>query len=203
MKSKLLLFIVFVLSGPVVISQSNSGFISPDSPLLNKNQKIKFGFQAGTSFSSFGNGFSLFSNQISPHLSYQVSPKFSLEIGTTISNYNTGNTPVFSLSGDPMSASFMGISGYAAGRYLVNDRLSISGTVYRESSVMPGLSVNPAAFEFLNQGIGVGFDYKISDKFSFGAGIQMRQTNNPWGGSYLNNPYHRSLLGRPDRFLDR
>jgi hypothetical protein len=203
MKSKLLLLVVLVLSCSIVFTQSNPGFLSPDGQLLNTNQKFKFGFQAGTSFSSFGNGFSMFSNQISPHLSYQVNPKFSLEIGTTISNYNTGNSAVYSLTGDPMPASFMGVSGYVAGRYLLSERLTISGSVYRESSVMPGLSVNPAAFEFLNQGMAVGFDYKISDKFSFGAGIQMMQTNNPWGGSYLNNPYQRSLLGRPDRFLDR
>lgn len=203
MKSKLLLLLVCILSSSVISAQTRQGFLSPDSQLLNANQKIKFGFQAGTSYSSFGNGFSLFSNQISPHLSYQVSPKFSIEIGTTISNYNTGNTPVFSLSGDPMTASFMGVSGYAVGRYLLSERLTISGSVYRESSVMPGLSVNPAAFEFLNQGMAVGFDYKISDKFSFGAGIQMRHTNNPWGGNYFNNPYQRSMLGRPDRFLDR
>lgn len=200
MKSKLLLLLVCIASTSIIAAQTGPGMLSPDSQLLNANQKMKFGFQAGTSFSSFGSGFSLFSNQISPYLSYQVSPKFSLEIGTTISNYNTGNSPVLSLSGEPISTSFMGLSGYAVGRYHASERLMISGSVYRESSVMPSLSMNPAAFEFLNQGMAVGIDYKISDKFSVGAGLQVMQSNNPWGSSYFNNPYQRSMLGRPGKF---
>lgn len=199
MKSKLfLLSVVLFLSSIYSFSQTlgSSPLLQP-TRLFNTDQNMKFGFNAGTSFSTFGNGFSLFSNHVSPYFSFQVSPKFSLEIGTSFSSYNSGNMPVLSLSGNPATNNFTGISGYATGRYRASEKLIISGSIYRESSIIPGLNVNPAAFEFLNQGMAVGFDYKINDKLSFGAGFQMMQVSNPWGMNYMqNSPFQNSRFGR-------
>lgn len=195
MKRKILfsLVLITIVVSPLFSQGSAQGIISPDKNLLSGNPDLKFGLEAGTSFSTYGSGFSLFSNQVSPYLNYQVNPKLSLEIGTTFSTYNTGNTPVFSLSGNNYGTSFTGISGYAVGRYQASERLTFTGSVFRQSSVMPSLTLNPGAFEFLNQGMSMGFDYKISDRFSFGAGIQMNQTNAPWGVYSTNhrNPFFR------------
>ncbi len=195
MTSRILFSLVLItlITLPVFSQGGAQGLISPDTELLKANPDIRFGLQAGTSFSSFGSGFSMFSNQVSPYLQYQINPKLSLEIGTTFSNYNTGNNPVFSLSGTHSGTSFTGISGYALGRYQASERLSFTGSVYRHSSVMPALTLNPGAFEFLNQGMSMGFDYKISDRFSFGAGIQLNYTYAPWGtySTHQRNPFFR------------
>ena len=93
------------------------------------------------------------------------------------------------------SSAFTGISGFATGRYQANERLSISGSVYRQSSVFPALSANPKAFEFINQGVSFGMDYQINDKISFGAGVRMMQVSSPWGTGFREqNPFQRNFF---------
>ncbi len=202
-KMRLFLFLLTLsITFPLVNAQNSAFRLLPHGNMgFNQNPNLDVGFSAGTSFSSFGRGFSMFSNHISPHFLYRVSPNFSLEIGTTFSKYNSGNVSLFPLSGNPLASSFTGVSGYVTGKYMQSDKLMIFGSVFRESSVLPVRSVNPAAFEFLNQGAMVGFEYKVNDRFSFGAEFQMSHTTNPWGGSsFQNRHFHRSPFYGPGRF---
>jgi hypothetical protein len=159
------------------------------------NPNLNISLQAGTSFTSYGGGVSLFSNEISPYISYQFNRKFSLEIGSSFTTYHSGNMSFMSPSGNPASSSFTGISGFVTGRYQASDKLKFSGSVYRQSSMFPSVSVNPKAFEFINQGVSFGMDYQINDRISFGAGVRMMQVSNPWGlGFRQQNPYDRNFF---------
>lgn len=181
MKKKYQLFgIIFLFS--ISLSQAQwigAGFYSPFASPQNPNQKFKIGLEAGSSFSSFGNGFSLLSNSITPRISWQTNDSFVLEAGISFSSFHSRSLPFQSISGFQSGNPFMGISGYASGRYLASERLMISGTVFRQSTVNPGLTLNSGAFHFLNQGASLGFDYKVSEKFSFGAGFQINHVSGP------------------------
>jgi long-subunit fatty acid transport protein len=175
-----LLGLLFVFSMSLSHAQwVGTGVYSPFASPNNPNQKFKIGLEAGSNFSSFGNGVSLLSNSITPRISWQTNDSFVLEAGISFSSFHSRSIPFQSLTGLQSGNPFMGISGYASGRYMASERLMISGTVFRHSSMNQGLSINPGAFQFLNQGASFGFDYKLSEKFSFGAGFQINHISGP------------------------
>jgi hypothetical protein len=93
----------------------------------------------------------------------------------------------------PMTQMFV----YASGNYRVSEKLVVNGTAYRQVYSNPNSNQQAIISNYINNGVSVGFNYKISSNVSFGAQIQINTQNNfnpyspggynPYGG--YSNPY--------------
>ena len=155
--------------------------------------KVSFGLEMGTSFGVSSGSGGLFGVYVSPHVKYKVSPKFSVNFGATISNsnyinylspYGFENTVRFD---NNITQTFL----YAEGQYQVNNRLMINAKGYKEIYRFDEPQINPRALDLDGGGVAVGFQYKVTENFHFGAEIGMRKGNTPY------NPYSVGNFGQP------
>ena len=139
-----------------------------------KPKRLSTGFDVGTSFTySKGNFFGP-SYYVAPHLNYQLSPRLLLSAGVSVerSNFHTlyeqpaGESDIL-----PMTRAFI----YGRGSYLLSDRLTVSGTVYKAINDVPRLTRYSAPLNYNYQGASLEFNYKITNSISFG--VQVRTQN--------------------------
>ncbi len=171
---------------------------SATSPSMQKQnhfipRKMDFGIQVGTQFStsSYGTGFSTF---ISPHLTYRLSKRFSMSGGVSIVNtslnglsYTSVSRNEYSLNGNYTSAMV-----FLSGQYLVNERLTISGTAYKQFNLFGNI---PGYKSFGNndaQGIYMNVKYTILENVHLEAGFGYSRGYNPFNSLY-NDPFNRSF----------
>ena len=141
--------------------------------------RFHLSLQTGVSFFSNGKR-SAFNNWIAPAITYDVTPKFNLSVGTIamfgnpgyISNFSNESTT--SLSQNTNKGHYF---LYAQGAYLLNDRVTLRGTILKE--IAPNQK-NPQAIDFKS----VGVDFKISDNFSISADYMVSKGYN---GSLMRN----------------
>jgi hypothetical protein len=117
-----------------------------------------------------------------PSLTYSLTPRLYVTAGagiqySTFYSLNSNNEGTNKML--PMTQAFL----FASGTYLLSPRLAISGTVYKSALDATQLSKNSRALNYNYQGMSVGFNYKITDSFSFG--IQMNIQN----GSYRSDEF--------------
>jgi hypothetical protein len=158
----------------------------PSKKFLN-GKKIDTGLEAGTSFSySPGNYFGP-SFYIAPNVTFYINPRFALQAGIGIerSNYRalyetgTGNGEIL-----PMTRAFI----YTRGSYMLNDRLTVSGTVYKTINDVPKLSKYSSSVNYSQTGAIVGINYKINNSLSFGFHVQMINNSSQSENPYFYNP---------------
>jgi hypothetical protein len=138
------------------------------------------GLEVGTSFTFSPGNFYGPSYYIAPSFTYRVSPRFFLStgIGMQYATFYPANLPADRDNMLPMTRAYL----YARGSYLLTPRLIVSGTVYKSMMDAPrhGNYTNPLNYNA--QGMSIGFQYKVSDSFSFG--VQMNMQN----GYYQHDP---------------
>jgi hypothetical protein len=189
MKVYLFIFILSIFIPEYVSSQPDSALFDPDqidiiqpeSSSSNKNSSLKdrlsTDIEVGTSFTYSPKNFYGPSYYISPGISYRMSPRFYISSGIGL-QYSTFY-PLYQQNEMsqkilPMTQAYI----YARGTYLISPRLAVSGSVYKSLVNAPRLTENSRAMNYNYQGMSVGFNYKVTDSFSFG--IQMNMQN----GSY-------------------
>lgn len=180
MKYISILIILFLFTLPVmVVSQLviDSSEVQQDSiyieqlPDFNKKEitdflkkkKFKAGIEAGTVFGTgFGNG-GYFGTYVSPHISYPLQPRINISTGIMISNYFGGNYLNPSVEGfnSYPSGNVLHTLIYVGGSYNLNERLTLSGTVYKEFSLLNNESEISEQNNFDYKGFIMGIDYKV------------------------------------------
>lgn len=152
-----------------------------DKRPFSENKRVQVGFSTGASFSAFGGG-NLFSTWVAPEVSYKLTDKFSLKVGT-VAMYHTA-TGLNNYISSENSASRTGRLAqyylFAQGEYKYSNKLTLRGTTMREFS---DISLNSHPYS-LNH---VGFDYKIMDNMTLSADFMLSKGNTPWG--MYSNPY--------------
>ena len=146
--------------------------------------QLHVGIQAGTEFmttSGNGSGFSTF---LSPTLTYPVSKKFLVSGGFSIINTSLyGFKPYYSF---PEEKSYTGNITQAmlwvSGQYLLNDRLTITGTAYKTIDILGEKPGKSSFYKTNPQGAYLNCGYKISDNIHIEAGFGYSQGSN--GYSY-------------------
>lgn len=157
---------------------------SQDSTSTNQLQKIKkvnYGIIVGSHFSSFSKDNYAFGTYTIPYVSYNLTPKTSINAGLLISSSNSyfknnsEYSPYNSISGNFI---------YLSAKHQVNDRLIISGSIL----VNPNKTYNSEMNNFNKniQSSSIGFDYKINDHLYFGTEFNFSNVNNPLNHS----PFH-------------
>jgi hypothetical protein len=151
----------------------------------NSLKKLEFGTDVGMAytFSSAGYGGPMY--MLSPHVTYPLSKQFSLSAGVSMVYSNFYN-PYMAESGQdamlPMTQMFI----FASGDYYVNERLLVTGSVYKDILDVPNNNIGQIKSNYDSQGAAIGFQYKITPSISFGAQIRVDQpgfynTYNPYG----------------------
>lgn len=158
--------------------QTNS--IKPYSPL-------QFRMEAGSSVGIMGRNNTFWSNYLAPHASYQLGRRWNLNVGTVFSYTQFGASARRQEAGQSMPNGYFQNFVYAQGQYLVNPRLQLTGTAFYETSRLNGLVMNPQATNLQSKGMSMHAEYKVSEHFSVGAGVQISN-----GNPYLRNGLYQS-----------
>ena len=134
---------------------------------------------------------------LSPTVSYQLTPRFSVFGGVTYLRTMPG-APYASAEGSSARLGAMGSNHYfvqAGGRYAVSPRLSLTGTAWK--SLTPGVGngpvVNPyAGFGTPGSGMNMRADFQISENVSVSGGIRVSSGAAPgsglWNGPATGQP---------------
>jgi len=140
-----------------------SGFDEKEIENYLKEQKLKLNLKAGAFFGTgFGSG-EYYGTYVSPEINYRVSPRFTVKTGiSVIQSFGTqpGLMMYEATPGSPSAPSTRSLI-YASGTYKLNERLMISGTVYKSFNTFNGKSSNPASKIYDYQGVIMGIDYKV------------------------------------------
>jgi len=180
MKNVSLLFIsLFIVSN--AFSQNTSAgsmtdslaITNPSLSGINTSDKMHLSFETGVSFMSFGKQ-SFFDNWYAPALTYNLTPKFQLTAGAIAlyskSPFQTGLNNE-GINTFPQSTGAGQYFVFAQGSYLLNSKLTLSGTFLKE---VPNNQMNPNALSISH----VDATYKISDAFSISAGCTVAKGYN-------------------------
>lgn len=219
MKNYFLYFILlmpFLLSGQtglvnysnsdsaIIVKDSHSDFNEEEIESYLKENKMKFRLSAGAfAGTSFGSG-EYFGTYVTPQINYRLSPKFTLTAGMTLTN-TFGNPYNYYLAeggnGYP-SANFTRSFLYASGAYQLNERLVLSGTVYKAINLFNQNTFSTKSSAGDYQGMIMGVDYKIGKNIFIQGQIEI--SNNPYQhyhqpGFYYNS-IGNSLFGTPNPF---
>lgn len=180
-----LLFILFLTSFQV----HSQGLFSPGSArgagwLTGQlPENASFNLTVGTNFSSFSSGTNMLSNYISPQLQYDLSPSLSIIAGGSFSINQYGNLPQSVVVHDNVAPVQQGLNDHSlfmSGRYMINDKLFMTGTVYSEQGHMPVNLMNQGIMNFSNQGMSMGIEYRMNDNLHFGAELGVNRSDNPY-----------------------
>jgi len=204
MKAQHLIFFAalsfMLLASPALLAQESSLFHTQGEPLLNK-PKTDFGLQLGSSFSTGFAGSSLFSQSLAPHFQFNPSQRFSLVLGSVFStgqfSGNSGFSPIFfspAGTGNLMNSQrLISTTVYALGAYQASPRLTLFGGSWMErNNFQPNQpQMNSQAFNLNPRGMMMGFDYRVTENFSFGAQINVAQGYNPFNPFYNQGAFHR------------
>jgi hypothetical protein len=145
-----------------------------------KFQKLHLSLNIGAGFMTSKYHSGAFTT-IAPNLNYMVTPKFKLEVGGV---FLMGNTNFYQVPGVESQKSVFQKSNqmliYTQGQYLVNDRLMITGSLFKAFDPYNSSKLNPYSLDY--KGMNIGLDYKVTKNITFGA--QIRYSN---GNGYMNN----------------
>jgi hypothetical protein len=163
---------------------ATAGYAHGYSPL--PLHQLHVGIQAGTEFmTTSGNGSGL-STFLSPTLTYPVSKKFIVSGGISVVNTSLyGFKPYYSF---PEEKSYSGNITQArlwvSGQYLLNDRVTITGTAYKTIDIFGEKPGNSSFYRNNPQGAFLNVGYKISDNIHIEAGFGYSKGLNGYSCGY-------------------
>ncbi len=204
---------LFIMFGYTSLqAQQGYGLQAPGEPIL-EIPKTDFGFQLGTSFTTAFGGSSLFSQSFAPHFQWNPAQRFSLVVGSVFSTGQFSGAGGFSPFGlvpvadaGMMPQRLFSGSVYALGAYQLNERLTLTGGTWfeRNNLQMAQPQMNPQAFNTNPRGMMVGFDYRVTENFRFGAQLNVSQGYNPFNpfnqfggfnrGGFAPSPFPRNTI---------
>lgn len=199
-------FLVFLLVAvsPVGGQQAAAQGLLKQRPVYSSTPH--FGMQFGTMAGVGLSGGSLFSHSLAPAINWDISRRFSLQAGTIFSTTTmNGMNPMFPFTPHMAGGEAMNTMGsqrmfssmfYVFGAYQVSPRLTLTGGTWMERSHvdLPEMRMNPQAFDTNPRGMVFGFDYRVTENFSFGAEINVSRGYNPFNPLY-NRGYYDPAFG--------
>jgi len=151
--------------------------IKPVSVSLNAGTSFMTGFQGGNAFSTF----------VAPEFNYPLSKRFILDAGFAVVNtsFNANHSGMNDSQKKSFNNNYTSTFIYGGGKYLLNDRFTLSGLAYTQVGAFGNNNYQQKEFNNNIKGAVFGIDYKLTENSSIG--IHMNYSN---GNSiYNNNPY--------------
>lgn len=161
-----------------------------------QNSTPHFGLQVGSSFSHMGSFGNMFTQSIAPAMNWEMSERFSLQVGTVLSTSRMNGLIPYEghFSGGqlftPDAASrFNSMTIYAFGAYKLNPRLTISGGTWMEQSGFSfAESFQQSGNAYNPQGMMLGLDYRVNENLRFGFEVSMSRGYNPYIPGFYQHP---------------
>jgi len=188
--------IILFISVPLFSQTKPADSLAPDSPHFFQPRKFDYGLTLGsefTSISGFGSGLTTY---VTPRISYNMSKRFSIGGGFSIIQTNYfGAKPYFQNEQNAFSnGNFTSAMLFVSGQYLVNDRLTIYGSAFKQFPItqdpLPYNPFNPVSKNGA-QGIHFNVGYKIGKNVMIQAGFRYSEGMNPYNCySNYNDPFH-------------
>jgi hypothetical protein len=171
---------------------TDSTTLIPENPVKEKSKKLHTGINVDAGY-MLGGGIGSPFMTLSPFVSYPVTNRFGVDVGLS-AGYGGLFFPNTTLEGQPKMLPMTQLFIFASGNYKLNEKLTVSGTAFKRIVDVqnPNNSVNPTT-NYNFQGASVGFNYKISNNFSFGVQLHFNSPSgysnyNPYGGLRV-SPY--------------
>lgn len=169
--------------------------IKPGADALPATPRLNYSLNLGASYNSyFGT-----STYIQPTARYQVTDRFRGYASVTFVNTMPQNFAVVTPEGGNMMRRTNGNQQYivsAGGEYLVNDRLILSGNVWKDFSAMPQ---QPGAYNNFNymgrQGADFSATYKITSNFSVTGAVRYADGASPYYSPFYNPGFGNGPFG--------
>jgi len=214
MKNKLRYILLFCFgSTSFIYGQSNANsdddyvlsgdeYIIPFDSLTTKD-KLHYSFTMGAGFgtsNTYGNYFGTF---YKPTISYDVTPRFSINTGIIYANSSVNNLPVVSdYNYQLFSGNISQYYTFIGGQYKLTDKLSVGGSIFYDAtnySAFDGTSlIKSTGLE--NLGYSANFKYKVREGLYFEGEIRYNDKN-PYhqNSSFLSNGFmgaEHTVFGR-------
>jgi len=171
-------------SAAIITDTSTTDTVQPFSQqeingYLSK-RKINAGISAGVIFSTGFQNSALFGTFVAPELFYPLNNKLTIHTGLVIVNFS-GNGLGYPYTENHINhqpENFAQSLIYLGSAYSLNDKLTISGTVYREFSVLNSESYFSDSDSRDYNGLIMGVDYKIGKNAVISGQIDL--SNSPY-----------------------
>lgn len=180
----------------------NDEYVTPfDS--LNTKDRLHYGFEMGAGFGNsqtFGNYFSTY---YKPMISYDVSPRFSINTGVTYINSSVNNVPVVSENNYQLfSGNISQYYAFVGGEYKLSDKLLVGGSVFYDftsyNSIAGTNTIKRNGLE--NLGYSGYFKYQINKHMSIEGEIRINDRN-PYNQN--SDPFSNRRMGMGTSFFGR
>lgn len=196
MKLSYIVALFFLTISSVGFSQTTNDddYVLPFDSLTTKD-KLHINFEMGVGGGSSQRYGSYFQTFYQPTLSYELSPKFTINSGLRYVNSSVSN---FLMHTDYSYQSFTGniaqYSAFIGGAYQLNENLKVGGSIYYDfTSYQSGFTTPSSGFD--NVGYSAFFDYKVGKGFHIQGEVRINDKLSPFGryGSslYNNNSFFR------------
>jgi hypothetical protein len=171
-----------------VIESNEAGSISQQKLDIKSNKPLDFKFFTGTDF-LFSKGYgSAGSFHFGANAFYPVTPRFTMEFGTTLSYTRLtclppGFFPENNLSEPALNAT--SVTLYTRGHYFLSSRLTLSGMAFKRFSPYKYPVINPNFVNTNLEGMSFGLNYRLFENFHVGAQFNFIRNNSPFYPSRL------------------
>ncbi len=159
------------------------------------NKRFRVSVEVGATFGGSPYYGSYFGTYIAPHLSYDITPRFTLSGGVSLANYYSINNSGPENAGLNMYPGFgmPTTSVYVEGAYKLTDNFAVYGAVHQQIDLLniPGQTQNNTNYNFNGTSVRMGFNYKISDNVFIRGEVGF--SNQP----YRYNPYYGGFQADP------
>jgi hypothetical protein len=185
----------------LLLQQFNQGkeFLTVPELKTPAKDRIDFGLEAGTAFTTFGRYGSMFTSYLAPEIRYQATPRLHFSTGVILSTGfmpSHGSAPTELNSGYagaplfPSGNSFNRMLIYAKGSYRVNQRLTLGGIIVKELDNDFYRQMNTFQKNSGFQSMGMNVNYKITDNLHVGAQFNLTD-GRPYYYNDPTNPFIR------------
>ncbi len=171
---KNILLIFGILFGTSVSGQSLDDVFDP---IPDNKPDIKL--ELGSYYINNGAYGSLFGTYVAPHIGLQISDRFRLQTGGTFSWSSVTEQAAEGLPNTGALPSNI----YVSGSYLVNPKVIISGTIFKEFSLLsnnPDEKVHPRAFSYDRDGFIIGASYRPTENMRIEARFGYSRGDSPY-----------------------
>ncbi|MCD4665887.1 MAG: hypothetical protein K8R68_11510 [Bacteroidales bacterium] len=155
-----------------------------------KEKKLKVKLEAGTFFgTNFGAG-NNYGAYLAPHISYPISPKFSINAGAILSSTygNLYYEPVYGGAHLGYPGNFNRTFIYVEGAYQLNEKVTLTGAVYKEINFLNNSKTTMSTNNYDYQGMIMGIDYKLGENVYIRGQVEFSNGANPYRNRSYFNP---------------
>jgi hypothetical protein len=195
MKRQLVTVSLFFITYPLFCQNMMRDSVWSNDQRFFQPKKFDYGVTLGSEFitaSGFGSGLNTY---VTPHISYNLNKRLSIGGGFSVVQTNYFNASSY-FQNEPNSfsnGSFTSAMLFVNGQYLVNDRLTIYGSAFKQFPItkdpLPYNPFNPVSPNGA-QGINFNVGYKVGKNMYIQAGFRYTEGINPYNvHQFYNDPF--------------